>query len=403
MMKILVINSGSSSLKFQLFDLPDLTVSASGLIEQIGEEKSSARLTYFDGAGTKQMLKQSKPVAEHRQAIKVMAELLRESGAMTDVGELAGIGHRVVHGGESFHEPILIDDTVLSAIEELIPLAPLHNPANLTGIRVAMDHAGDVPQVAVFDTAFHQSIPEYGYLYALPYKLYEKDHVRRYGFHGTSHSFVSKAAARFLDIPYDRFNCIVLHLGNGASACAVENGKSVDTSMGMTPLAGLVMGTRCGDIDPAITFYLERNSGMDVNQIDDMLNHESGLKGLCGSNDMRELLDAKEQGSKEMALAFDVYCYQLKKYIGAYFAVLGRIDALIFTGGIGENAAPVREQACQGLSGLGIAISREKNNQRKEKIMEIQQDEAAVKVLVVPTDEEREIASQVMAVIKYEP
>ncbi|MEA3548718.1 MAG: acetate kinase [Thermodesulfobacteriota bacterium] len=400
MMKILVINSGSSSLKFQLFDSPDLTVSASGLIEQIGEEQSSARLTYFDGAGAKQMLKQSKPVAEHRQAIKVMAELLRESGAMIDVRELAGIGHRVVHGGESFHEPILIDDTVISAIEELIPLAPLHNPANLTGIRVAMDHAGDVPQVAVFDTAFHQSIPKHGYLYALPYKIYEKYHVRRYGFHGTSHSFVSKAAARFLDIPYDRFNCIVLHLGNGASACAVENGKSVDTSMGMTPLAGLVMGTRCGDIDPAITFYLERNTGMDVNRIDDMLNHESGLKGLCGSNDMRELLDAKEQGSKEMALAFEVYCYQLKKYIGAYFAALGRIDALIFTGGIGENAAPVREKACQGLGGMGITISREKNNQRKDKIMEIHEDKSAVKVLVVPTDEEREIAGQVLAVIK---
>jgi acetate kinase len=400
MMKILVINSGSSSLKFQLFDSPDLTVSASGLIEQIGEEQSSARLTYFDGVGTRQMLKQSKPVAEHRQAIKVMAELLRESGAMIDVRELAGIGHRVVHGGEAFHEPILIDDAVISAIEELIPLAPLHNPANLTGIRVAMDHAGDIPQVAVFDTAFHQSIPEYGYLYALPYKLYEKYNVRRYGFHGTSHSFVSKAAARFLDIPYDRFNCIVLHLGNGASACAVENGKSVDTSMGMTPLAGLVMGTRCGDIDPAITFYLERNTGMDVNRIDDMLNHESGLKGLCGSNDMRELLAAKEQGSKEMALAFKIYCYRLKKYIGAYFAALGRIDALIFTGGIGENAAPVREHACQGLVGLGITINSEKNNQRKERIMEIHQDEAAVKVLVIPTDEEREIAIQVMAVIK---
>ena len=401
-MKILVINSGSSSLKFQIFAVEGLSVLASGLIEQIGAEESHARIKYSDGAGGKKTLEKKDVIAEHRQAIKVMAELLRESGAMTDVRELAGIGHRVVHGGEAFHEPILIDDTVISAIEELIPLAPLHNPANLTGIRVAMDHAGDVPQVAVFDTAFHQSIPKYGYLYALPYKLYEKHHVRRYGFHGTSHSFVSKAAARFLDIPYNRFNCIVLHLGNGASACAVENGKSVDTSMGMTPLAGLVMGTRCGDIDPAITFYLERNTGMDVNQIDDMLNHESGLKGLCGSNDMRELLAAKEQGSKEMALAFEIYCYQLKKYIGAYFAALGRIDALIFTGGIGENAAPVREQACQGLAGLGITISREKNKQRKEKIMEIQQDEAAVKVLVVATDEEREIASQVLAVIKSE-
>ena len=403
MMKILVINSGSSSLKFQIFAEEGLTVLASGMIEQIGAEESHARIKYFDGAGDEKTLEKKDVIAEHRQAIKVMAELLRESGAMTDVRELAGIGHRVVHGGESFHEPILIDDTVIAAIEELIPLAPLHNPANLTGIRVAMDHAGDVPQVAVFDTAFHQSIPEHGYLYALPYKLYEKHHVRRYGFHGTSHSFVSKAAAQFLDIPYHRFNCIVLHLGNGASACAVENGKSVDTSMGMTPLAGLVMGTRCGDIDPAITFYLERNTGMDVNQIDDMLNHESGLKGLCGSNDMRELLAAKEQGSKEMALAFEIYCYQLKKYIGAYFAALGRIDALIFTGGIGENAAPVREQACQGLAGLGITISREKNNQRKEKIMEIQQDEVMVKVLVVATDEEREIASQVMAVIKREP
>ena len=396
-MQILVLNSGSSSIKYELFQKNNWTVLATGLVENIGDQ--NARLLhkeYLDGEEhrTEVFL----PGCDHRQGFAAIQEELQKNGAL----ELAAIGHRVVHGGEAFSAPVLIDDAVIRTIRELVPLAPLHNPANLLGIEVAQECCGDVPQVAVFDTAYHQSMPEYASRYPLPLYLYEKHHVRRYGFHGTSHSYVSKTASEFLDIPYNRFNCIVLHLGNGASACAVENGKSVDTSMGMTPLEGLVMGTRCGDIDPAIIFYLERNTGMDVNQIDDMLNRESGLKGLCGFNDMRELLANKDEGSKEAALAFDLYCYRLKKYIGAYFAALGRIDALVFTGGIGENAVPVREQACIGLAGLGITINREKNNQRKKGIMEIHQDEAAVKVLVVPTDEEREIAMQAMAVIEIE-
>jgi acetate kinase len=237
-------------------------------------------------------------------------------------------------------------------------------------------------------------MPDFAGRYPLPQKVYEKHHVRRYGFHGTSHSYVSKAAADYMGMNYDTFNCIVLHLGNGASACAIQGGRSVDTSMGLTPLEGLVMGTRCGDIDPAIIFYLERNGGMDVNQIDDLLNRESGLKGLCGTNDMRRLLEQREEGSPDAALAFDLYCYRLKKYIGAYLAALGRIDALIFTGGIGENAALVREQSCQGLAGLGIAVDANRNRQGLADIMEIQVDGMDTRVLVVPTDEEKEIAIQ---------
>jgi len=398
-LKILVLNSGSSSLKFQLFDLPGLTVMASGLIEQIGDEQSHARLTYFNSKGSEQTLQQTEPVTEHRQALMVMADLLRESGAMTDVDELAGIGHRVVHGGESFHQPVLIDDTVIAAIDELIPLAPLHNPANLVGIRVAREHAPATPQVAVFDTAFHQSIPEHSYLYGLPFNLYETQKVRRYGFHGTSHAFVAKQAADHLGKTIDELNIVTLHLGNGASAAAIQGGKSVDTSMGMTPLEGLIMGTRSGDLDPAILFYLARETGMNINELDNLLNKESGLKGICGENDMRTITELAEQGDDRARLALTMFCYRLKKYIGAYIAALGGVDCIVFTGGIGENSAVVRQMSCQGLERLGIILDTEKNSIRGDNILEIQAVESSVQILVVPTDEELEIASQTLQVI----
>ena len=398
-MKILVLNSGSSSLKFKLFNLPDLCVSASGLIEQIGGTQSAAQLSCVDSAGLENKFRRDGPVADHREAIIVMREMLRESGSLTGTDELAGIGHRVVHGGEAFHQPVRIDETVMSAIEQLIPLAPLHNPANLMGIRVAMEHAGDVPQVAVFDTAFHQSIPEHAYLYALPYKLYEENKVRRYGFHGTSHSYVARQAAIYLDRPEESLNIITLHLGNGASAAAIRGGKCIDTSMGLTPLEGLVMGTRSGDLDPAILFYLARENGMDMDTLDTMLNKESGLKGICGENDMRAISEEAERGDSQAKLALMIFCYRLKKYIGAYMAALGGVDCIVFTGGIGENSAVVRQMSCQGMESLGLRLDEERNAIRQDSILEIQADDSQVSLLVIPTDEEYEIASQTSRVI----
>ncbi len=398
-MKILVLNSGSSSLKFQLFKKADLSVLASGLIEQIGDAKSAAQLSFFDSSGVEQELKQNAPVVDHREAIKVMADMLRASGTLVDTEELAGIGHRVVHGGESFHQPVRIDENVISAIEELIPLAPLHNPANLMGIRVTMEHVGPTPQVAVFDTAFHQSIPEHAYLYALPYSLYEKKKVRRYGFHGTSHAYVARQAALYLDRPVEELNIITLHLGNGASAAAIRGGKCIDTSMGMTPLEGLVMGTRSGDLDPAILFYLSRESGLDIDALDTLLNKESGLKGICGENDMRTISQAAEQGDHQAKLALTIFCYRLRKYIGAYMAALGGVDCIVFTGGIGENSAIVRQLSCQGMERLGLCLDGKKNSIRQKEILEIQAGDSQVSLLVIPTDEEHEIASQTLQVI----
>ncbi len=398
-MKILVLNSGSSSLKFQLFLKADLSVLASGLIEQIGEVKSDAQLSFVDSSGLEKELKQNDPLADHREAIKVMGEMLRESGTLVDTGELAGIGHRVVHGGEAFQQPVRIDETVITAIEELIPLAPLHNPANLMGIQVAMDHVAGIPQVAVFDTAFHQSIPEHAYLYALPYRLYEEQKVRRYGFHGTSHSYVARQAALYLNKPVEELNIITLHLGNGASAAAIQGGQCIDTSMGMTPLEGLVMGTRSGDLDPAILFYLSREGGLGLDALDRMLNKESGLKGICGENDMRTISEAAEQGDSQATLALTIFCYRLKKYIGAYIAALGGVDCIVFTGGIGENSAVVRQRSCQDMEWLGLSLDDEQNSIRQKEILEIQGADSRIKILVIPTDEEHEIASQTLQVI----
>jgi acetate kinase len=399
-MKILVINSGSSSIKYRLFDMTARTVLASGVLEQIGEEQS--RLTHQTHNAKDEMeeIVKTEAVADHQAGFQLIGTVLSESGALADTGELSGIGHRVVHGGKEFQEPTLINKKVIDTIRRLIPLAPLHNPANLLGIEVAMQSAPEVPQIAVFDTAFHQSIPVHAFRYAIPRNLYEAHHIRRYGFHGTSHYFVAKQAAKLLDRPLNMLNLITLHLGNGASATAVKGGRSIDTSMGMTPLEGLIMGTRSGDIDPAIIFYLGRQTGLGRDKVEFILNHESGLKGICGVNDMREIEKLAEAGDTRARLAIEMVCYRIKKYIGAYYAVLGQLDALVFTAGIGENSPLIRARACRGLSHLGIDVDPKKNDRRSEQAFEIQSMRSQVKILVVPTNEELEIAEQTVACIK---
>ena len=399
-MKILVINSGSSSIKYQLFDMTAGKVLASGVLEQIGEAQS--RLTHQTRNARDEMVEivKTAKVADHQAGFQLIGSVLSESGTLADTGELSGIGHRVVHGGEEFKEPTRINKKVIDTIRRLIPLAPLHNPANLMGIEVAMQSAPEVPQIAVFDTAFHQSIPAHAFRYAIPQNLYEAHHVRRYGFHGTSHYYVAKQAANLLHRTLQSLNLITLHLGNGASMAAVKGGRSLDTSMGMTPLEGLIMGTRSGDIDPAIIFYLERKTGMERDKVEFILNHESGLKGICGVNDMRKIEKLAEAGNARARLAIEMVCYRIKKYIGAYYAVLGQLDALVFTAGIGENSPLIRARSCRGLSHLGIDVDPLKNDRRSEEAFEIQSTSSRVKILVVPTNEELEIAQQTVACIQ---
>jgi acetate kinase len=399
-MKILVINSGSSSIKYQLFDMTAKTVLASGVVEQIGEAES--RLTHHtrNRKGEMEEIVNAEPVADHQQGFQLIGAVLSESGAVQDNKELFGIGHRVVHGGEEFKEPTLIDKKVIDTIRRLIPLAPLHNPANLLGIEVAMQSAPQVPQVAVFDTAFHHSIPVHAFRYAIPQDLYEAHHVRRYGFHGTSHHYVAKQAAKLMNRSLDSLNLITLHLGNGASATAVKGGISIDTSMGMTPLEGLIMGTRSGDIDPAIIFYLKRKTGLARDEVESILNKESGLKGICGVNDMRQIEELARDGNPQAKLAIEMVCYRIKKYIGAYDAVLGRLDVLVFTAGIGEKSPLIRAGSCQGLAHLGIEVDPDKNNRKSKEAFEIQTAESSVKILVIPTNEELEIAEQTVACIE---
>ncbi len=393
-MKILVLNSGSSSIKFQLFNAKTNESLVAGIIEQIGEELSHAKIKYGD-----KELERNIAIPNHKEGLEIMNSLLIESKIIKDLCEVDGIGHRVVHGGEEFSKPVIINESVIKQIEKLIPLAPLHNPANLEGIKSSIEHCPNVPQVAVFDTAFHSSIPPHAYMYALPYETYEKDGVRRYGFHGTSHHFIVKEAAKYLNIDKDKLNAITLHLGNGASMSAVKNGKSIDTSMGLTPLEGLIMGTRCGDIDPAIIFYLARVEGLSIDELDNMLNKKSGLKGICGNNDMREVGEMAQNSDEKAKLALEMFSYRIKKYIGSYSAVLGRVDCLIFTGGIGENDIDVRKNSCSNLENLGISLDLEANNQRAKEILEINKKESKVKVLVIPTNEELEIALQVKSMI----
>jgi len=387
--------------KYQLLDMADGSRQAAGLVERIGERTSYLR--HAPAGGPRR--EREEPVADHETALKAVAEELDRDGLGLDAPELAAIGHRVVHGGRRFTRPTVIDDAVLAEIERLVPVAPLHNPANLAGIRTARALAPHLPQVAVFDTAFHTTMPEHAARYAIDTAVADEHRVRRYGFHGTSHAYVSRKAAELLGRRPSEVNVIVLHLGNGASASAVERGRCVDTSMGLTPLEGLVMGTRSGDVDPAVIFHLARVAGMSVDEIDVLLNKRSGLLGLCGDNDMREVLRRMGAGgpdAERARLAFDVYVHRLKKYIGAYVAVLGRVDVVAFTAGVGENAAPVREAAVAGLEGLGLAVDPELNAARGDGPRLISPASARVAVAVVPTDEELEIATQTYALVTGE-
>jgi acetate kinase len=397
-MHTLVINCGSSSLKYRLFDMADGTVLAAGLVERIGEGVASLHHRARGRDGGQTCLEREMAIADHPAALAVVEDLLA-AAAVIDLARLGAIGHRVVHGGEAFQAPVQIDADVLAAIRRLVPLAPLHNPANLLGIEICLERFPKVPQVAVFDTAFHQGMPAHAYRYALPTALYTERHVRRYGFHGTSHAYVARQAAALLGRPLAELRLVSLHLGNGASAAAIAGGRSIDTSMGMTPLEGLVMGTRSGDIDPALVFYIARATGLGYDAIEGLLIRASGLKGLCGSNDMREVLRRRDAGDPEARLALEIYCYRIKKYLGAYWAALGGLDAVIFTAGIGEHAPAVRAGICAGLEGLGLRLDPARNEAARGVMMEVSAPASPVRILVVPTDEELEIAQQTAALV----
>jgi len=387
-MKILVLNSGSSSIKYALFTMQNQQSLITGVLERIAESESTHRYCYAQKSQSKILA-----IENHQQGLQAIFDVLTTLAIIHQSSDLYCIGHRIVHGGEQFCQPTLVNRQVLKEIKKMVPLAPLHNPANITGIEAATAYAAGVPQIAVFDTAFHQTMPDYAYQYAVPQSWYTEQGIRRYGFHGTSHFYVAKQAAQYLEKSLEHVNLITLHLGNGGSMTAIASGKSIDTSMGMTPLEGLIMGTRSGDIDPAIIFYLTR-LGMSSAAIDAALNKQSGLKGLCGENDMRAIHVMAEAGDELAQLALAMYSYRIKKYIGAYYAVLGHVDALVFTGGIGEHDAWLRASCCADLEALGIVIDSEKNQQAHSDINEINQSTSRVKVLVIATNEELEIAQQ---------
>ncbi len=393
-MKILVLNSGSSSIKCQYFI--DQKSIASAIVERIGEKDSYSEIKY-----NSQKLTYSTSISNQSHALSMIFKMLKESTALSSMDLLDAIGHRVVHGGNKFNEPKLINKDIINTIHALIPLAPLHNPANLEAIEFLYDKYPDLPQVAVFDTAFHQSMPQYAYLYPIPYKLSIDAHIRRYGFHGTSHAYVAKEAAKMLNSKLETVNLITLHLGNGASATAVRSGKSIDTSMGMTPLEGLMMGTRSGDIDPAIIPYLMNSKEMTIAEIDRMLNKDSGLKGICGTNNMKEVIEHTAQNDKQSTLAVEMYVYRIKKYIGAYTVALGRVDAIVFTGGIGEHAIKIREMVCKGLyDSIGVSIDLTKNQMLSSCNRTISNEESKIQLFIIPTNEELEIALQTQEVLK---
>lgn len=391
-MRILVLNSGSSSIKYQVLETSNRSRAVSGQIERIGS--ASGRLTQSCG---NQQLEQRVQVVDHRAALALALESLAAAGvALTD---LDAIAHRVVHGGSCFRDPVRIDAGVMERLRAAADLAPLHMPPNVLGMEVATELAPDLPQVAVFDTAFHQHLPPRAYTYALPAAL-RQEGIRRYGFHGSSHAYVARAAAAKLARPLAELRLITLHLGNGASVAAIKDGHSIDTSMGLTPLEGLVMGTRSGDLDPAIVLHLARKGDLDADGIEGLLTRESGLLGLCGESDMRVVLQRAASGDGAAALAVDVFCYRVRKYIGAYMAVLGGLDALVFTAGIGEHAEQIRWRCCEGLETFGIVLDAGRNSVDDGAAREISTDEAAVRVLVVPTDEELEIALAAAALLQ---
>lgn len=389
-MNILVINCGSSSLKFQLIDMTTEAVQAKGLCERIGIDGS--RIVYTPAGGEKMTIES--PMPTHTEAIKLVLDCLTnaEYGVIKSLKEINAVGHRVVHGGEKFASSTIITDEVIKVIEECNELAPLHNPANLIGINVCRELMPGVPMVGVFDTAFHQTMPERAYMYALPYEYYEKYKVRRYGFHGTSHRFVSEEAAKMMDRPYDQTKTITCHLGNGGSVCAVRNGKSIDTTMGFTPLEGLVMGTRAGDVDVAAVTYIMKKENLTVDEMDNILNKKSGVLGISGvSSDFRDIEEAAEHGNDRAETALDVFAYKVAKRIGAYAAAMNGVDAIVFTAGLGENSGTTRRAICDYLGFLGVHIDSY-NNSLRGKALEISATDSRVRVFVIPTNEELVIA-----------
>jgi acetate kinase len=402
-MKVLVINAGSSSLKYQLFNMENTSVMAGGVVERIGEKKATLSHNIFLKGRETRLVKEQE-IKDHKIAMHMVADLIidPEKGVIDDIAGIDAIGHRVVQGGEIFNSAIIIDKTVEQAIKDNNRLAPLHNPPNLMGIEVAQQIFCNIPNIAVFDTEFHRTMPAKAYLYALPYEYYEEYKIRRYGFHGTSHKYVSHKAARLLGKDLGETNLITIHLGNGCSMCAVKNGKCVDTSMGMTPLAGIMMGTRTGDIDPAIIGYLLEQTNMDIRELGSVLNKSSGFKGICGMNDMRDIHEQASKGNKKAKLAVEMFSYQVKKYIGAYMAVLGNVDALVFTAGVGENDDFIRSKVCKNLSFLGIDIDLEKNSQNPSPScpFSIHARDTRIQVWIIPTNEELQIAKDVVRVLQ---
>ena len=398
-MNILVINCGSSSLKFQVINAESEEVLAKGLCERIGID---GRLTYQPAGGEKEISEKAMPT--HTEAIQFVIDALtnEKTGVVKSLSEIGAVGHRIVHGGEKFASSVVITEEVKKAVEECNDLAPLHNPANLIGVEACEKLMPGTPMVAVFDTAFHQTMPEKAYMYGLPYEYYEKYKVRRYGFHGTSHSYVSKKAAEVMGKAYDEVKTIVCHLGNGASVSAVLNGKSVDTSMGLTPLEGLVMGTRSGDIDPAIMEFIAQKENLDIEGIMNVLNKKSGVFGLSGeiSSDFRDLTGAMAEGDKKAKIALEVFAYRVAKYIGAYAAAMNGVDDIVFTAGIGENVSYVREQVCSYLGYLGVELDPDANEKFRGEQGEITKPGCKVRVFVIPTNEELAIARETLALVK---
>ncbi|MFN2371331.1 MAG: acetate/propionate family kinase [Candidatus Krumholzibacteriia bacterium] len=390
MRNVLVINCGSSSLKYQLLDMTDERLLAKGLVERIGLDDG----IHTSSAPGRDEFRETLPIADHARACELVLAALTscDHGVIASMDEVAAVGHRVVHAGEKYSGSVLIDADVIDALRECIPLAPLHNPANITGIEAAMKVMPGVPQVGVFDTAFHQTMPDRAYIYAIPYHLYTDYQIRRYGFHGTSHRYVTLRASQILERDVKDLNFITCHLGNGASVAAVKGGRSIDTSMGLTPLEGLMMGTRSGDIDPSIVGYLTRRLDMSLAQVENMLNKESGLLGISGiSSDLRDVEQAYARGNDRARLALEVYGYHIRKYIGSYAVALGRVDAIIFTAGVGEHASLVREWACKGLDAIGAVLDPFKNATRHDESI-ISKASSRVRIMIVPTNEELMIA-----------
>ncbi len=400
-MKILVLNCGSSSIKYKLFEMESKEVIAQGIIEKIGMKGSFLKLTLPDGQ--KVMLEGE--ILEHQAGIEyILGVLLSEKyGCIKSLEEIDAVGHRVVHGGERFNSSVLITEEVIDMINECIELAPLHNPPNLKGIYAIQELLPNTPQVSVFDTAFHQTMPDYAFMYGIPYSLYEKYGIRRYGFHGTSHRYVSKRACEFLNLPYEEQRIITAHIGNGGSVAAIKNGKSIDTSMGMTPVEGLIMGTRSGDVDPGVISYIMDKERMGTHARSTLLNKFSGVLGISGvSSDMRDIDVAIKNGNKRAQLALNAYNYRIKKYVGSYIAVLGGVDILVFTGGVGENQAVTRSDVCKDMGFMGIELDEKLNASVRATEVVISKPESKVKVVIIPTDEELTIAKDTLEILKLQ-